>query len=132
MEKNLKINFEKTDVFESQNKKKYTSLKFWISDFSNVSPADNVSMSFSVEYFLNFRKIISKWFGLDYDRILCMAKKLKIRDDHVGHEIGSANEILRFSTILKDMRPGIKSITNWIWFEIALIYWKPLFECSSS
>lgn len=51
-----------------------------------------------------------------------MAKKLKIRDDHVGHEIGSANEILRFSTILKDMRPGIKSITNWIWFEIALIY----------
>ena len=51
-----------------------------------------------------------------------MAKKLKNRDDHVGHEIGSANEILRFSTILKDMRPGIKSITNWIWFEIALIY----------
>ena len=44
----------------------YTSPKFWISDFSNLSPADDVLMSFYVVFF--------KWFGLDYDRILCIAK----------------------------------------------------------
>ena len=59
-------NFEKTDVFESQNKKKYTSLKFWISDYSNVSPADNVSMSFSVEFF----EIFAKLFQNDLVRIM--------------------------------------------------------------
>ena len=92
----------------------YTSPKFWISDFSNLSPADYVLMSIYVVFFSNdLVKIMTEFYAL---------RNLKILDDHDGHEIGSANEILRFSTIFKDMRPRLKSITNWIWFENALIY----------
>ena len=53
-----------------------------------------------------------------------------------GWAVMRSDQPMRFSTIFKNILDcetqiyGIKSITNRIWFEIALIYWKPLFDCN--
>ena len=117
------------NVFESHKILFYTSWKFWTSDFSNLSPADDVSMSFYVDF---FRKIIFKmiWFGL-WQNFKCMAKFENSRwpwwswDRIIQWDFEIFDDFERYET-------QIKSITNWIWFEIALIYWKPLFECNWS
>ena len=77
-----------------------------------------------------FRKIIFKmiWFGL-WQNFKCMAKFENSRwpwwswDRMSQWDFEIFDDFERYET-------QIKSITNWIWFEIALIYWKPLFECN--
>ena len=98
----------------------------------------------------NFCRLMSDFTAIFYHmtKIMTEFTSIWILDDHVdnsrwisGHKIISSDQPMRkmrFSTIIFDFqryetqRYGIKSITNWIWFEIALIYWKPLFDCKWS